>query len=144
MGKFLLGLLTGVVLVILIGVIGFFAVASLRSKPPSVADGATLILHLSGDVAEKPSIEFSLPVVGERSSITVENVWSMLRRAAADSRVRAVIFEPEDTSVGWGTMQEIHADLENFRKSGKPLVAFLKSPNPVSYTHLTLPTILLV
>lgn len=137
MGKFLLGCLTGAILIVLIGVIGFFAVASLRSKPATVADGSTLILHLSGDIPEKPPIEFSLPGVGERPSITVENVWSMLRRAASDPRVKAVVFEPEDVASGWGSMQEIHADLENFRKSGKPLIAWLKSPGLRDYYMAT-------
>jgi len=133
MGKFLLGLITGVILVVLIGVIGFFAIASLRSKPATIADGSTLVLHLSGEVPEKPPIEFSIPGLGERPSITVENVWSMLRRAATDSRIKAVIFEPEGASLGWGAMQEVRADLENFRKSGKPLVAWLKSPSLRDY-----------
>ena len=137
MGKFLLGLLTGAILVILIGVIGFFAIASLRSKPATIAEGSTLILHLSGDLPEKPSIDFSIPGLGERSSVTVENVWSMLRRAAADPRVKAVVFEPEEVSTGWATMQEIRADLENFRKSGKPLVAWLKSPSLRDYYMAT-------
>jgi protease-4 len=137
MGKFLLGLLTGAILVVLIGVIGFFAIASLRSKPATIADGSTLILHLRGEVPEKPPVEFSIPGLGERNSITVENVWSMLRRAAADPRVKAVIFEPEGTGVGWGTMQEIRADVETFRKSGKPLVAFLKSPTLRDYYMAT-------
>jgi protease-4 len=137
MGKFLLGLLTGFILVILIGVIGFFALASLRSKPPAIADGSTLILHVWGDVPEKPALEFSIPGIAERSSMTVENVWSMLRRAASDSRVKALIFEPEGASVGWATMQEIHADLENFRKSGKPAVAWLRSPTLRDYYMAT-------
>ncbi len=140
MGKFLLGILTGAILVVLIGVIGFFAVASLRSKPATIVDGSTLILHLYGDVPEKPPVEFSIagiPGLGSSSSLTVENVWSMLRRAAADSRVKAIIFEPEGASVGWATMQEIHADLENFRKSGKPVIAFLKSPTLRDYYMAT-------
>src|SRR5580704_3155541 len=142
MGKFLLGVLTGIILVVLVGVIGFFAIASLRSKPTNIADGSTLILHLSGTIPEKPPVEFSLPGLGipglgERPSITVENVWSMLRRAAADSRVKAVIFEPEGVSAGWGTMQEIRADLATFRKSGKPLVAWLQSPDLRDYYMAT-------
>src|SRR4051812_23152203 len=102
MGKFLLGILTGAILVVLIGVIGFFAVASLRAKPATIADGSTLVLHLWGDVPEKPALEFSIPGlsgIGSSNSITVENVWSMLRRAAADSRVKGIIFEPEGASV---------------------------------------------
>ncbi|HVW09781.1 MAG TPA: signal peptide peptidase SppA [Bryobacteraceae bacterium] len=137
MGKFLLGLLTGAILVVLIGVIGFFAVASLRSRPPAVAQDSTLILHLWGDVPEKPPVEFQIPGVVSRNSITVENVWSMLRRAAQDNRIKAVIFEPEGASVGWATMQEIHGDLEAFRKSGKPIYAYLQSPSLRDYYMAT-------
>jgi protease-4 len=137
MGKFLLGLITGAILIVLIGVIGFFAIASLRSKPATIADGSTLILHLSGDIPERPPIEFSIPGFAERPSITVENVWSMLHRAASDSRIKAVIFEPESVTAGWGSMQEIHADLETFRRSGKPLIAWLKSPGLREYYMAT-------
>src|SRR5437764_6778325 len=133
MGKFLLGLLTGALLIVLVGVIGFFAIASLKSKPPSVADGSTLILHLSGDVPERPPVEYPIPLLQSKTSVTVQNVWSMLRRAATDSRIRAVVFEPEGASVGWAKMQEIRADVAAFRSAGKPLYAFLKSPNTRDY-----------
>ena len=63
----------------------------------------------------------------------MENIWSMLRHAAADSRIKAVVFEPQGATVGWAKMQEIRADLEQFRKSGKPLVAYLKAPNMRDY-----------
>jgi protease-4 len=133
MGKFLLGLLTGALLIVLVGVIAFFAIASLKSKPPTVADGSTLILHLSGDVPERPPVEFPIPLLQGKTAVTVQNVWSILRRAATDSRIRAVVFEPEGASVGWAKMQEIRADLAAFRKSGKPLYAFLKSPSTRDY-----------
>jgi protease-4 len=61
----------------------------------------------------------------------------MLRHAAADSRIKAVVFEPTGASVGWAKMQEIHADLEQFRKSGKPLVAYLKGPSLRDYYMAT-------
>jgi protease-4 len=133
MGKFLLGLVTGAILVVLIGVIGFFAIASLKSKPPSVADGSTLILRLSGDVPEKPPLDVPIPFIEDKTALTVENVWSMLRRAAADSRIKAVVLEPDGVAIGWAKMQEIHSDLEEFRKSGKPVYAYLKSPGTREY-----------
>src|SRR3954469_10663079 len=127
MGKFLLGLLIGAVLTVLILVIGVFAVASLRTKAPTIADGSTLILHLNGDAPERPPVEISIPLIQEHTPLTVENIWAMLRHAAADPRIKAVVFEPSGASVGWAKMQEIHADLEQFRKSGKPLIAYLKN-----------------
>ena len=137
MGKFLLGVLTGGILIVLIAVIGVFAIASLRSRPPAVEDSSTLILHLSGDVPETPPVEISIPFLQQRTPVTVENVWAMLRRAAADSRIKAVVFEPRGTSVGWAKMQEIRSDLEQFRKSGKPLIAYLKAPSAREYYMAT-------
>ncbi len=130
MGKFLLGLGTGVVLVVLICVL---AALAFRSRPPSVAADSTLFLRLEGDVPEKPAVDVSLPFFERRAPVTVENVWSMLRHAAADPRIKAVVFEPEGASLGWAKMQEIRADLEQFRKSGKPLIAWLKSPGLREY-----------
>lgn len=135
MGKFLLGLLTGVILVGIIVMVAVLALLSVRSRPATVADGSTLILHLSGDVPETPAVDFgaSIPFFRPQTPVTVEEVWSMLRRAASDSRVKAVVFEPDGSSPGWAKMQEIHADLEQFRKSGKPLIAYLKAPSARDY-----------
>jgi protease-4 len=133
MGKFLLGVITGAILIVLILVIGFFAIASLKSKPPSIADNSTLILHLDGDVPEKPPVELPIPFLEQRVPMTVQGVWSLLRHAAADPRIRAVVFEPQDLSIGWARMQEIRADIEQFRKSGKPIYAYLKTPGAREY-----------
>jgi protease-4 len=133
MGKFLLGLLTGVVVTALIIVIAGFAVASLRARPAAIADGSTLILHLAGDAPEAPPVDISIPFLQRRTPVTLEDIWSMLRHAAADSRIKAVVFEPSGSTVGWAKMQEIRADLEQFRRSGKPLMAYLKAPNMRDY-----------
>ena len=128
MGKFLLGLLTGVVLVVLIIVIGAFAVASLRTRPATVADGSTLILHLQGDVPEAPPVDVSIPFLQPHTPVTVENVWSMLRHAAADSRIKAVVFEP--TAPAWAGRR--------CRKSA-PIWNSSASPASRSYAYLRAP-----
>ena len=137
MGKFLLGVVTGFVVTVLIVVIAVFAIASMRTKAPAVADNSTLILRLDGDAPEAPPIDVSLPVLEGRTPVTVEALWSMLRRAASDSRIKAVVFEPSGASVGWAKMQEIRSDLEQFRKSGKPLIAYLRAANTRDYYMAT-------
>jgi protease-4 len=133
MTKFLLGILTGVLLVIALAGVTVYVVANMRSKPPAIAAGSTLILRLSGDVPETTPVDVSLPFFEQRSAATVQEVWSLLQRAASDSRIVAVVFEPEGASLGWAKMEEIRADLEQFRKSGKPLIAYLKSPGTRDY-----------
>jgi protease IV len=133
MAKFLIGVLTGIILVGLFLFIAIFALARMREKPPVIADGSTLVLDLEGDIPERAPVEFPIPFLQRRTPLTVADVWGTLRKATTDGRIRAIIFEPRDLSVGWGKLEEIRADLENFRKSGKPIYAYLKTPGAREY-----------
>jgi protease-4 len=133
MAKFLIGVVTGIILVFLILFIGVFALAHMREKPPSVADGSTLIMEMDGDIPERAPVEFPIPFLQQRTPPTVADIWTTLRKAAADHRIRAIVFEPRDLQIGWAKLQEIHDDLEAFRKSGKPIYAYLKTPGAREY-----------
>jgi protease-4 len=65
--------------------------------------------------------------------VTVENIWSSLRNAAVDPHIKAILLEPNGPSIGWGKMQEIKADLDQFKKSGKPIYAYLRAPSARDY-----------
>ena len=140
MAKFLIGVLTGIILTGLILVIGIFAIARMREKPPTVADGSTLMLELDGDIPEKAPMEFPVPFLEQRTPPTVTDIWAALRKATADNRIRAIVFEPRDLQIGWGKLEEIRADLENFKKSGKPIYAYLKTPGAREYYLATAAT----
>jgi protease-4 len=134
MAKFLLGLICGVVVCVL----GFFLLLFLiarafRETPPAIAENSVLELQLSGSIPERPPVEVPFGALGERPSPTVTGVWMLLRKAAADARIKAVVLEPESLAVGWGKLEEFRSGLEQFRKSGKPLYAFLKTPGSREY-----------
>ena len=137
MKNFLLGLFTGGLLCVLTLVVLFFVVvriaASFGERPATVANGSTLIFKLDGDVPEKPPTEIPIPFFEEQSPMTVQQVWEMFRKAAADSRVKAVILEPRGLSIGWARLEEIHQEIVNFKKSGKPIVALLRGPGAREY-----------
>jgi protease-4 len=44
-----------------------------------------------------------------------------------------VVVEPDGLSIGWGKMEEFRGDLQQFRQSGKPLVAYLRTPGTREY-----------
>jgi protease-4 len=133
MAKFLIGVVTGIILVGLFLLIGVFALARLREKPPMVADNSTLILELEGALPETAPVEFPVPFLQRKTPPTVADIWSTLRKAAADRHIRAIVLEPHDLQISWGKLQEIRADLETFKKSGKPLYAYLKTPGTREY-----------
>lgn len=135
--KFLVGLISGVLLTVLIAVIGVFAIAYSfgrnREKPPVIADGSTLVLRLDGEIPERPPLGYNIPGFGGKPVLTVEDVWATLRNSAADPRIKAAVLLPDNPQIAWGKLQELHADIENFRKSGKPVYAYLKSPGTKDY-----------
>src|SRR5579884_473148 len=131
MKKFLIGLIVGFLLAGFAAVIVVFSIIRLGQRKPAVEDESTLVLRLEGDIPERPQTE--IPFMEAQAQPTVAELWSGLRRAAADSRIKAVVVEPQGLMIGWGILQELHADLEDFRKSGKPLVAYLHSPGNKEY-----------
>src|SRR5262249_43169827 len=70
---------------------------------------------------------------GDRGAITVAGVWMSLKKAAVDPHVKGIILQPEGISAGWAKLEEIRSDVEQFRKSGKPVFAYLRQPGAREY-----------
>ena len=133
MPKFFLGLAAGVLLAVL-SVAALLVLAVLVSRhPPEVAANSVLVLRLRNEIPEKPGMEMPEFMGGGDSQPTIANVWMALRKAAADPHIKAVLLEPEDLSVGWARLEEIRSDIETFRKSGKPVFAYLRAPSAREY-----------
>ena len=133
MVKFLIGLVTGVALVFLSVILLFFALLRFREKPPQIADNSVLVLRLAGEIPEKPPLELPSFLSGDRAPVTVAGVWMSLKKAAADPHIKAVVLEPEGISAGWAKLEELRLDLQQFRKSGKPVYAYLRTPGTREY-----------
>jgi len=133
MGKFLLGVATGIALVILTVVLLFIAALRFREKPPSIAGNSVLVLRLQGEIPEKPPVELPALLGGDGPRLTVSGLWQTLKKAAADGNIKAVVLEPEGLTGGWGKLTEMRSDIEQFRKSGKPVYAYLRTPTGREY-----------
>jgi len=133
MGKFLIGVAVGIALVLLSFLLLIVVALQFRERPPAIADHSVLVMRLQGEVPEKPPVELPSFLGGDRAPVTVSSVWSTLEKAAADSHIQAVVMEPEGLQTGWGKLEEFRMDLERFRKSGKPVFAYLRQPGSREY-----------
>ena len=133
MKKFLIGLFTGLILAVLTGVVFIFSAMRLSERRPSIPDGTTLVLNLDSDIPEKQPVEIPLPFLGSSDTFTVMDAWRGLHAAAADSRIKAVILQTGRIGAGWGKLQELREGLQAFKKSGKPVVAIMRSPKSREY-----------
>lgn len=57
----------------------------------------------------------------------------MLRKAAKDKRIAALLFLPEQPGAGWAKLSEIRAGIVAFRAAGKPVTAYLRTPSARDY-----------
>jgi protease-4 len=133
MKKFLIGLATGLVLAAVTMLLAVLAIARLGSGRPTIADGSTLVLKLHGAISEKPGMEIPLPFYEEQAPATVHEIWTALERAAADPRIKAVLLMPRRPGAGWAKLDEIRRSVLKFRKSGKPVIAWLSMPGTRDY-----------
>ena len=137
MKNFLIGLVVGIVLSGLTALILIFAMVrfagSFAERPVTVADGSTLVVKLEGEVPEKSPAEIPLPFFEAQSPVTVQEVWETFHKASVDSRIKGIILEPRGLNVGWAKMQEIREDILQFKKSGKPIISYLRGPSGREY-----------
>jgi protease IV len=134
MWKFLLGIAVGIVVAFVGALIIVFAMGRLVStKQVSVEGNSVLVLALSGELPEAPPVDIPIPFVQAQSVPTVRDIWTSLRQAATDNRIKAVVIQPNGLETGWGKLQELRQEIVAFKKSGKPVYAFLQSPGSREY-----------
>jgi protease-4 len=134
MAKFFLGVFIGIIVAVVGSLIVLFAIGRVFSnKEPSVADHSVLVLALEGDIPEAAPIELPFPLGREQASPTIRDLWTSLHQAAKDQRVKAILLKPHNVGAGWAKLQEIRHEIVEFKKSAKPVYAYLESPGSREY-----------
>ena len=134
MKKFLLGFVIGLLFVgLAIAVLIFAAVRMGGQRRPSIADNSTLVLQLEGELPEQLPVDVPIPFLEQQQPLSIVETWHLLRNAAADSRIKAIMLEPREVQVGWAKLEELRGDIINFKKSGKPVYAYLRGASTKDY-----------
>jgi len=117
------GLLAAFVLVV--GLVVAVALMSLNSEP-EVASNSVLVLNVEGSLPDYANADelTSRFFGGETNSLS--NLLLQLRKAKADKRVSAVLLDVHMFGGGWAKADEIREAVADFRKSGKPIYAYME------------------
>jgi protease-4 len=134
MKRFALGFVIGILFVgLVLLIIGAAAMRFGTDRPPVVADGSTLVLHLEGELPEQPQVTLPIPFLEDQQPMTMVETWQLLRKAAADSRIKALVLEPRELNVGWAKLEELRGSIVAFKKTGKPVYAYLRGAGTKEY-----------
>jgi protease-4 len=113
-----------IVLAVFISALGMIVLVTAVGREPQVARNSTLVLRFAGDLPEmEPAGLFSPFIEGPP---TVRGFVDMLRKAKTDSRITSVILKPTGAGALWAKVQEVRDAVADFRRSGKPIVAYLE------------------
>jgi protease-4 len=105
---------------------GFALIYLLVGREPAVPSNATLVLKVGGDISEIAPTNVVGYLRGANTP-TVRTYVDNLRKAKADARVSSVLLKPTGfDSPYWGKVQEIRDAVLDFKKSGKPVYAYLE------------------
>ena len=127
------------VLVLLIAAVfvsftGLLVLWAVLGRGPSVPSSTTLVFRLAGDPVEGGGDEgISQFIPGERQP-SVRSIVENVRKAKLDRRVRALVVSPLGLGSPYpGKVQEIREAIADFRRSGKPAVAYLEDGSQEAY-----------
>jgi protease-4 len=98
---------------------------------PMVGANSTLVLAIGGDLQERePSGVFDQFV---EPPPTVRSVTDALRKARIDRRVTSVVIRPTTSGALWAKVQEVRDAIVDFKRSDKPIIAFLEFGGDQAY-----------
>ena len=134
MKKFLLGILCGFVFAAIAVVVLGFAIYKVASKKaPDAKAESLLTLRLEGQIQERPASDMPFPFLEQNSPWSLIELRQVLERAARDSKIKGLYLEIGRLGSGWAKTEELRVSIAQFRKSGKPVYAFLRSPGAKEY-----------
>ena len=112
---------------------GFLLLYLAVGREPAVASNSTLVLKVGGDLAEVAPANVVGYLRGSKAA-TVRSVVDNLRKAKVDARVASLLLKPTGfDSPYWGKVQEIRDAVLDFKKSGKPVYAYMENGGDREY-----------
>lgn len=120
-----------------VAVLGFgllMVAASFEPETKSIERGSYLVFDLGANITDAPA-EFDGAGIGallggnESHTLQLRAVTRALREAGKDSRIKGLVLlgslEPSGYGTGFAALAEVRRAIADFKKSGKPVVAYL-------------------
>lgn len=129
------GLTFTITALVVAGIVLLVAASSFKPPVASVEMGSYLVFDLSANITDAPpEFDGSGPgaIFGNKTTtLQLRAVTRALREAAKDKRIAGVALfgalQPDGFGTGFAALSEVRAALADFKKSGKPVVAYLES-----------------
>ncbi len=117
----------GCIVVVLVFLVLGIGVYRLFTAQKSLPETFVLTIEISGDIGETAESGFSLPFEPESKELSLQDIIFLLDKAGGDERVRGVLLDISGVRTGSAKIQQLHRAIEQTKKAGKPVNAFLRN-----------------
>jgi len=113
----------------IVTVIGFlfllFIIIGFTDTTPTVDNNSALVISFTGEIPEYQA-ESSFPLKFDKE-ISIKSILDNIEKAKVDRRIKGILLRINDNYTGWAKIDEIKHKLEDFKESGKYVIAYLGS-----------------
>jgi protease-4 len=105
--------------------IGAAVTSASGSKPSGLEDKSILLLNLNQNIVEQTQDNpFDAFSGGMGSNLGLNDILTSLRDAKNNKQIKGIYIRTGVCPIGWASLQEMREALEDFKKSGKFIVAY--------------------
>lgn len=134
--KYVLATVVGLVLTSIImfalGAMSIVGMIASGEATKSIDHNSVLVLKLDGMMSEQSEDNFMNKINGIEG-LSFENTMQAIQRAAANEDVAGIYIEAGQFGADLAQAEELHAELEKFRNTGKWIIAYGENYNVLSY-----------
>ena len=113
----------GIFLIFLVGV--YFVLSSLFDTMPEIYSNSYIELNISGYIKEY-EVQEALGDMFRGAPMDMQKIRQVLKMAAVDKRINGIVVHINFLQIGFARLQELQQLFDNYRRSGKPIVAYLE------------------
>ena len=127
--KYVAATVVGIIIFLIVaGIFGMMSIVGMIASgqaTQTVEDGSVLVLNLSGSISEQGQDDIFGKLTGNYTpTVGMNDIIASIKKAKTNKSVKGIYMEAGALSAGMATLQEIRNTLEDFRKSGKWIVAY--------------------
>lgn len=128
------GIIIFTIVCVALSVMSIVGMVASSSATQAVEKNSVLVLKLNGSIDEQGTDNTIGKLTGNYTPSTgLNDILSAIKKAKEEENIKGIYIDAGILSTDYATLQEIRSALENFRKSGKKIIAYADTYSQGSY-----------
>ena len=134
-----IGIIVAVVVIMFLGVLTIFGLASSSDKDVVIEDNSVLMLELNGIISERipesSPLDFltQLTPMGEETTLGLDDITSAIKKAKENEDIKGIYLLAGTLEAQPASVEAIRDALADFKESGKFIIAYADTYNQLEY-----------